>query len=147
MPVIWRPISLEVERIGFPRLGAPKKIVDRDRTPERPGASWIVELLGFALSAGRFLYVNLAPARRGDVALDDLARGRRLELGAVVAPEVTLRRVLIAGGLLRRFGYGSPDHRRAENGDAAHDIHNVSQQEATREPRRQVFQFHGIHLA
>ena len=79
------------------------------------------------LSAGRFLYVNLAPARRGDVALDDLARGGWLELGAVVASQVALRRILIAGRLLRRFCQGSADHRRAKDGNAADDARDLPQ--------------------
>ncbi len=48
----------------------------------------------------RLLNKQLAPAVRADVAFDEFARIRRLEVSAALAALVALRRVLIVGGRL-----------------------------------------------
>jgi hypothetical protein len=48
----------------------------------------------------RLLNKQLAPAVQADVALDEFARIRRLEVSAALAALVALRRVLIVGGRL-----------------------------------------------
>src|SRR5471030_2195039 len=84
----------------------------------------------------RFFDVDLAPACRIDRAFDDLAGRRRLELLAIVAAQLALRRFLVRNRLLRRLGrsrVGAVDgHARAEEGRAASSGRQAPQQGAPR---------------